>query len=78
MWPVLAIVAPALMMGQRVTVVQTNADKSALLATEVPATFDNQGPQALNILANGRVQYQSMDGFGASFTDSSAWLEVLK
>ncbi|MFL6450907.1 MAG: carbohydrate-binding protein [Bryobacteraceae bacterium] len=74
MWPVLAIVVPALMMGQRVTVVQTNADKSALLATEAPATFDNQAPQALNILVNDGVQYQSMDGFGASFTDSSAWL----
>ena len=73
-WQVTALLAPALLTAQTVAVVQTNADQSALLAAQPPASFGTQSPQALTIAVNDGIQYQTMDGFGASFTDSSAWL----
>lgn len=73
-WPILAVFAPALMLAQTVNIVQTNADKSALLAAQPSTAFSSQSPQALTINLDDEIQYQTMDGFGASFTDSSAWL----
>lgn len=70
----LAGFVPALMLAQTVNIVQTNADESALLAAQPPATFGSQTSQSLTITVNDGIQYQTMDGFGASFTDSSAWL----
>ncbi len=68
------LLTPALLAAQTVTVVQTNPDKSALLAAQPPLSFGRQSQQSLNIVINDALQYQTMDGFGASFTDSSAWL----
>ncbi len=65
---------PALITAQTVKVVQTNVDQSALLAPQPSTAFSAQSPQALTITVDDGVQYQMMDGFGASFTDSSAWL----
>lgn len=73
-WFTLAIFAPAMLLAQTVKIVQTNADKSALLASKPSVNFGQHSPQALTITVDDGVQYQTMDGFGASFTDSSAWL----
>jgi glucosylceramidase len=60
--------------AQPVTIVQTNADQSKLLETQPPARFASQPELPLAIRVDDAVRYQEMDGFGASFTDSSAWL----
>jgi glucosylceramidase len=60
--------------AQTVSVVQTNADMSALLQPEPSLTFESKASGPLAIHVDDDVRYQEMDGFGASFTDSSAWL----
>ena len=60
--------------AQAVTIVQTNADQSALLAPQPSISFASQSELPLTIRVDDGVRYQQMDGFGASFTDSSAWL----
>jgi len=39
-----------------------------------PISFGPRRPAALTIFVNDAKQYQTIDGFGASITDSSAWL----
>ena len=53
----------------------TEGNKSKLLSEESGITFAADGA-AVNptIEVDERTTYQSIDGFGASFTDSSAWL----
>jgi len=60
--------------AQDVSVVRTNADQSALLQSEPSVTFSAQNELPLSIRVEESVRFQKMDGFGASFTDSSAWL----
>ena len=60
--------------AQTVSVVQTNADQSALLQSEPSVAFSVQGDLPFSIHVDDSIRYQKMDGFGASFTDSSAWL----
>ncbi len=61
--------------GPAVSVWETTADRSQLLAPQAGATFNaGSGSASQTITVNPAAAYQSMTGFGASFTDSSAWL----
>lgn len=53
----------------------TTADQSKLLEPQPELAFDLQPVEAAKIIhVNENNRYQQMDGFGASMTDSSAWL----
>jgi glucosylceramidase len=61
--------------GPAVSVWETTADQSQLLAPQAGAAFNaGNGSASQTITVNPATTYQSMTGFGASFTDSSAWL----
>ncbi len=61
--------------GPAVSVTETTTDQSQLLAAQAGATFQSgTGSASQTITVNPSTTYQSMTGFGASFTDSSAWL----
>ncbi len=61
--------------GPAVSVWETTANQSQLLASQAGATFNaGNGSASQTITINPATTYQSMTGFGASFTDSSAWL----
>ena len=61
--------------GPAVSVWETTASQSQLLAAQAGATFNaGNGSASQTITVNPATTYQSMTGFGASFTDSSAWL----
>lgn len=73
-----AVIVLAAMCGaakaQNVTVVQTNGDQSALLQLQPSVAFSAQNDLPIAIRVDDGIRFQQMDGFGASFTDSSAWL----
>ncbi len=53
----------------------TTSDRSRLLAQQASLSFAaDSGSNATTIDVNEATTYQTMDGFGASLTDSSAWL----
>ena len=61
--------------GSAVSVWETTADHSQLLAQQAGAMFAaGNGSAGQTITVNPSTSYQSMAGFGASFTDSAAWL----
>src|SRR6202034_4891417 len=61
-------------MGQTVNVVQTNPDQSALLTPQPSLTFAAGAGSTLAINIDDTIRYQTLEGVGASFTDSAAWL----
>jgi len=69
-----AAMAMAPAFGQTVSVVQTNADQSALLSPQSPLTFVPGTGGQLPINVDDTIRYQTLDGVGASFTDSAAYL----
>ncbi len=60
--------------GETVSVWVTTGDRSKLLAQQPSVTFGAGTSAATTIDVDTATTYQTMDGFGASFTDSSAWL----
>src|ERR1700722_7579664 len=61
--------------GPAVSVWETTASQSQLLAPQAGAAFaPGSSSQGQVITVNPAATYQAMTGFGASFTDSSAWL----
>ncbi len=61
--------------GPAVSVWETTASQSQLLAPQAGATFTaGNGSASQTITVNPATTYQTMTGFGASFTDSSASL----
>ncbi len=61
--------------GETVNIWMTTPDQSKLLAQQASVNFAaNSGSNPLTITVNPATKYQTMDGWGASFTDSSAWL----
>src|SRR5512141_1325114 len=61
--------------GVPVSVWLTTGDQSKLLAPQAATAFaPDSGTTTLTIDVDEATKYQQMDGFGASFTDSSAWL----
>jgi glucosylceramidase len=65
--------AMTLLTAQQVTVVETDGDQSKLLQSQPALTFSaGQGANAITV--DSTTTFQTMDGFGAALTDSSAWL----
>ncbi|MFI2857676.1 carbohydrate-binding protein [Paenibacillus sp. JSM ZJ436] len=61
--------------GEEVQVWLTTGDRSKLLSSESGLTFTPESaPEQYTINVDESVTYQEMDGFGASMTDSSAWV----
>ena len=61
--------------GPNVQVVETSGDRSMLLQSQPGVTFATGGPTSGPVITvNDSSKYQQIDGFGASLTDSSAWL----
>ncbi len=70
---ILATAYPAV--SQTVQVLQTNGDQSLLLATQPNISFSSQIKRNhFTINVDDTTHYQTMDGFGAAFTDSSTYL----
>ncbi len=66
---------PITQTGPNVQVVMTTGDQAKLLAPQPTVSFGQGGSQnALVIAVDANTRFQQMDGFGASLTDSSAWL----
>jgi glucosylceramidase len=58
-----------------VRIVETTGDRAMLLQAQPSVSFANAtSSNGLVITADAATQYQQMDGFGGSLTDSSAWL----
>jgi glucosylceramidase len=61
--------------GPSVQIVETTGDRTMLLQPQLSVSFAPAGnSSALVITVDATIQYQQMDGFGGSLTDSSAWL----
>jgi glucosylceramidase len=65
--------------AQQVTVVGTDSDLRTPMETKAPLILSKENvPSSLVITVNSGRKYQTIDGFGASLTDSSAWLLYTK
>ncbi len=61
--------------GPMAQVTITTGDQSLLLSTRAPVSFGTGGsPAAQLIQVDETIVYQTLDGVGASLTDSSAWV----
>jgi glucosylceramidase len=61
--------------GPTVQIVETTGDRTMLLQPQPSASFASAANSSgLVITVDNTTQYQQMDGFGGSLTDSSAWL----
>lgn len=58
----------------RIEVWESSEELHETLAPKPPLTFGTTRAPHLTITVNDAVRHQEMDGFGASLTDSSAWL----
>jgi O-glycosyl hydrolase len=66
---------PALALNAQVNVWLTDTSGNARLSQQNSLSFaPDAGFNPLTITVDENVQFQQMEGFGASFTDSSAWL----
>ena len=66
------LVSPAATAATNASVWLTTADRSNLLRQQGDVTFGSGGSGS-TITVNPNSAYQSMVGFGASFTDAAAW-----
>lgn len=60
--------------GETVSAWLTTPDQANLLSPQPTLTFGSVGSNSTTITVNDTQTYQQMIGFGASLTDSSAWL----
>lgn len=60
--------------GTQIEVVESIENPPVTLVSEPPLQFGNSRSSALTIRVDESVQYQTIEGFGTSLTDSSAWL----
>ena len=58
----------------QIKVYESSEELHETLAEKPPITFGAAREPHLTIIINDAVRYQEIDGFGASLTDSSAWL----
>src|SRR5258708_24615312 len=73
--PLISFTSAATMLyGQTVSVVQTNPDQSALLSAQPAVSFVSGMGSQLAINVDDTIRYQRLEGVGASFTDSGAYL----
>jgi glucosylceramidase len=66
--------APSSSEGPRIEVIESSEDQHETLVEKPALTFGATRTPNLTITVNDGVRYQQIDGFGASLTDSSAWL----
>ena len=66
--------APSPNEANRIEVVESSEDLHETLQDKPALSFGATRTPNLTITVNDAVKYQQMDGFGASLTDSSAWL----
>ena len=63
------------LVSQTVHSYRTTADLSSALEPQPPTTFTHKSTAApLSIVVDDKDRYQTMDGFGISMTEGSAWL----
>jgi glucosylceramidase len=69
-----------LISGPTVSVVLSTHDQSSLMAAQPSVSFTATTAGANRLIIDENLKYQTMDGFGAAFTDSAAYLlnEVAK
>ena len=67
-------IVPQTSTGPSVTIVLTTNDQSRLMAAQVSITFGTQAAANNTIFVDENQTYQEVEGFGASFTDSAAYL----
>src|ERR1700751_5040701 len=60
--------------GHPIQVFESSEDKRESLAEKPALAFRTDRAPALTIFVDDTVKYQEIDGFGASLTESSAWL----
>ncbi len=61
--------------GPTVQVVETTGDGTQLLQSQPSVNFETGGSSSGSVITvNPATQFQQMDGFGASLTDSAAWV----
>ena len=66
---------PAAAAARQVTVVQTTTNLHDALTIQPPQAFTRtRAPGSTVIRVDARIRYQTITGFGAAMTDSSAWL----
>ncbi len=70
----LAVPPPTLGVGETVQVYLTTADGANLLTQQSNITLGSVSSGAINVRVNDSLTYQTIVGFGAAFTDSSAFL----
>src|SRR5207244_10801282 len=58
----------------RIEVVESSEEQHETLQEKPALTFGTARAPNLTITVNDAVKFQQIDGFGASLTDSSAWL----
>jgi glucosylceramidase len=58
----------------RISVVESSDDPQESLVAKPPVELGSSRGPALTITVDERVKFQEIDGFGASLTESSAWL----
>jgi glucosylceramidase len=62
-------------LGPSVKVIETTGDRSMLLQPQASVVFSSASNSSASVITvNDSTKYQPMDGFGASLTDSSAWV----
>jgi len=67
--------AQTVSVGPSVQIFETTGDQATLLQAQPSVAFATSGGSGgLVITVDAATQYQQMDGFGGSLTDSSAWL----
>ena len=64
--------------AQDIKVVQTTPDLKQALQPQRSLRFGSATKPVLRVVVNDEARFQEIDGFGASFTDSSAWLIFAK
>ena len=69
---------PSMPSGPSVQVVETTGDHAQLLQSQASVTFGSGPLSGPMITINDATKYQQMDGFGASLTDSAAWVVANK
>ena len=74
----MVLVVGGICVGQSVSVYQTTSDLTHRLEAKQALTFSGSGSGSQTITVDDTKTYQQIDGFGASFTDSSAWLVYTK
>ena len=71
---VLFAAAPSSSADVSVDVFRSSADLKEELQEQPALSFGNSPASSVSVTVDDRIRYQQMDGFGASLTDSSAWL----